>query len=90
MVNDTDCLGSDALANPPPCLCRDRRGWLDKASSLKRRVANDFSFDEAAAARLTLGLGDSQNPGFSLFTMPMVSLGSGLPQVGYVMGWEGV
>jgi hypothetical protein len=54
-------------------------------------VAHDFSFDEAAAARLTLGLGDAQNPGFSLFTMPMVDLvGAALPQVGCLRRWEGV
>lgn len=41
---------------------------------MKRRVALDFSLDEKSAARLTLGLGDSHTPGFSLFTMPMVDV----------------
>jgi hypothetical protein len=53
---------------------RGKEKWLRKASSLKRRVAFDFSFDEKAAAKLTLGLGDSHTPGFSLFTMPMVDI----------------
>lgn len=55
-------------------LCRIKERWLRKASSLKRRVALDFSLDETAAAKLTLGLGDSHTPGFSLFTMPMVDI----------------
>lgn len=54
--------------------CRGKRGWLRKASSLKRRVAFDFSLDETAAAKLSLGLGDSHTPGFSLFTLPMVDI----------------
>ena len=37
-------------------------------------MALDFSMDEAAAAKLSLGLGDSHTPGFSLFTMPMVDI----------------
>lgn len=53
---------------------RGRERWLRKASSLKRRVALDFGLDETAAAKLTLGLGDSHTPGFSLFTMPMVDI----------------
>jgi len=57
----------------PTRSCRGKR-WLDKASSLKRRVALDFSLDEAAAAKLSLGLGDSHIPGFSLFTLPMVDI----------------
>lgn len=60
-----------------PLLSVYRRGkqrWLNKASSLKRRVALDFNLDETAAAKLSLGLGDSHTPGFSLFTMPMVDI----------------
>jgi hypothetical protein len=48
--------------------------------SLSRRVAADFSLDETAAARLSLGLGDEDMPGISLFTMPMADL-YGLPKV---------
>lgn len=57
-------------------LLRGHKKWLDKASSLKRRVAHDFSLDETAAARLTLGLGDAHMPGFSLFAMPVFDLAS--------------
>lgn len=56
------------------CVRRGKKRWMSKASSLKRRVALDFSLDETAAAKLTLGLGDSHTPGFSLFTMPMVDV----------------
>lgn len=42
--------------------------------SLSRAVAADFSLDETAAARLSLGLGDEAMPGVSLFAMPMADL----------------
>jgi hypothetical protein len=55
-------------------VCRGKDRWLRNANSFKRRMALDFSLDEKSAAKLTLGLGDSHTPGFSLFTMPMVDV----------------
>uniref|UniRef100_A0A383W012 Magnesium transporter n=1 Tax=Tetradesmus obliquus TaxID=3088 RepID=A0A383W012_TETOB len=45
-----------------------------RVGSLSRAVAADFSLDETAAARLSLGLGDESMPGISLFAMPMADL----------------
>jgi hypothetical protein len=64
LTDCTSCVGG----------VRGKERWLRKAGSIKRRVALDFSLDETAVARLTLGLGDSHTPGFSLFTMPMVDI----------------
>jgi hypothetical protein len=49
-------------------------------------VAADFSLDETAAARLSLGLGDEDMPGISLFTMPMADL-YGSPKVSSSQQW---
>jgi hypothetical protein len=63
------------------CTCRQSNQRLrSQVSSLSRRVAADFSLDETAAARLSLGLGDEDMPGISLFAMPMADL-YGSPKV---------
>jgi hypothetical protein len=62
-------------------LCRQANQRLrTKVGSVSRRVAADFSLDETAAARLSLGLGDEDMPGISLFAMPMADL-YGSPKV---------
>lgn len=56
-----------------------RRRFKYSVSSLSKNVAKDFNLDETAAARLTLGLGDSAMPGVSLFAMPMIDVASLAP-----------
>jgi hypothetical protein len=46
------------------------------ASSLKRQVRRDFNLDEAAAARLLLGLGGGSMPAVSLFGPLVLDLGA--------------
>jgi hypothetical protein len=68
-------------ARPHLFACRQSNQRLrSQVSSLSRRVAADFSLDETAAARLSLGLGDKDMPGISLFAMPMADL-YGSPKV---------
>jgi hypothetical protein len=65
----------------PPRPLLEGHSLLEVMGGLQRKLRGDFSLDQAAAARLLVGLGGSVHPALSIFGMPMPDMGMQSPQV---------